>query len=576
MIPKNIERDHILSALHEIDRSGIPGDRKATKYHLEYDQKRYPPKYVISLANKLANGRDLQPWEFSGGVESNEFLRDRGFRIICFTGRKPDTQPRKQPRRTDKRPEPPVEKPTDRNPLTPHDQRCSDCKNTIIEILRRLFGEVKIDHKFDISAIIEGYRGHKWYPNLREIMGALESHRGYKGFVRVKSLPRCDLYIPKPGFVVELDESQHFTEPRKVALSAYPNDLSVGFDIERWITLCDTIRAKDNNPEYRDEQRAWYDALRDILPVVNGLGPTVRIYMKSQPWCSLDPNDSSDIDTFRSLVPGLVAKGQIPSLSSQQTVTLATVVLESNGNFTNDARAALLKAVVQSVRPGTDVVLFPGGFFNTYSEARTLYGFVQDSVRPLLQQRDEKTVICLGIDGRHSKDQIALAIDREGIVAAGRKFHPAPGEDIGAAASVTAAEDDYPRMFRVKGKTAFLAVCYDGFGIRQKHLSNPGVDIILDLVHGFNPIGEGDSGDVYFAKHGFAGSSKQWRCPTFGAAVFFDRNVPPNWPTGVSWNQGEKSTQKWHYDENALVQPAPEIVKPGNLSETAFIRLFSL
>ena len=63
-----------------------------------------------------------------------------------------------------------------------------------------------------------------------------------------------------------------------------------------------------------------------------------------------------------------------------------------------------------------------------------------------------------------------------------------------------------------------MAVCYDGFGIKQKGISNFGIDVILDLVHGF-----GDDygvGHQYFAKHGFAGASKEWNCPVFGAAVF--------------------------------------------------------
>jgi hypothetical protein len=34
------------------------------------------------LANKYANGEELSPSEFSGGAESNDFLRALGFRIV--------------------------------------------------------------------------------------------------------------------------------------------------------------------------------------------------------------------------------------------------------------------------------------------------------------------------------------------------------------------------------------------------------------------------------------------------------------------------------------------------------------
>ncbi len=103
-------------------------------------------------------------------------------------------------------------------------------------------------------------------------------------------------------------------------------------------------------------------------------------------------------------------------------------------------------------------------------------------------------------------------------------------------------------------------------------LMNPNVDIILNLVHGFNPIGEFGSGEVYFAKHSFAGASKQWGCPTFGAAVFERRDIPLNWPTGVLWNQGEKSTQKWKYTENAIMSTCDEYLQ--GKYETAHIRTF--
>jgi hypothetical protein len=54
--------------------------------------------------------------------------------------------------------------------------------------------------------------------------------------------------------------------------------LELGFDKKRWIRLCETIGAKDNDPPYRDEQRAWYDTLRDFLPSIRGLKPTIRLH----------------------------------------------------------------------------------------------------------------------------------------------------------------------------------------------------------------------------------------------------------------------------------------------------------
>ena len=50
---------------------------------------------------------------------------------------------------------------------------------------------------------------------------------------------------------------------------------------------CDEIRAYDNDPPYRDEQRAWYDTLRDFIPEMKGFLPTVRVFAKDLAWCSL-------------------------------------------------------------------------------------------------------------------------------------------------------------------------------------------------------------------------------------------------------------------------------------------------
>jgi biotin operon repressor len=57
MIPQNITKEHILKAIQEIDKNGVPEERLSTKYYLQYNGKNYPPKYTISLANKYANGR---------------------------------------------------------------------------------------------------------------------------------------------------------------------------------------------------------------------------------------------------------------------------------------------------------------------------------------------------------------------------------------------------------------------------------------------------------------------------------------------------------------------------------------
>lgn len=82
MIPSNIKKDDVLRAINYIDNNGIPKERESTKFCLNYNAKQYPPKYIISIANMFANGIELSPSTFSGGEESNNFLKKLEFEIV--------------------------------------------------------------------------------------------------------------------------------------------------------------------------------------------------------------------------------------------------------------------------------------------------------------------------------------------------------------------------------------------------------------------------------------------------------------------------------------------------------------
>jgi 5-methylcytosine-specific restriction enzyme A len=84
MIPESITRENILKALDAIDKAGVPKSREATKYGLNHNNKLYPPKYVISIANRFAHGIELDPELFSGGDETNGYLEQLGFQIALL------------------------------------------------------------------------------------------------------------------------------------------------------------------------------------------------------------------------------------------------------------------------------------------------------------------------------------------------------------------------------------------------------------------------------------------------------------------------------------------------------------
>lgn len=258
-------------------------------------------------------------------------------------------------------------------------------------------------------------------------------------------------------------------------------------------------------------------------------------------------------------------------------VNIATVTIQSPQlrQPSNKDRTCLLENVIMQVGKHVDVILLPAGFYKEKRKPDYLYSEIENSIKECLIREGLDTTICLGVDGRNGKDQIGLAINRQGIISIGRKFYPTEEEtnSVDIADDYLSTENDYSRIVQIKEKKLYLAICYDGFGIRKQNLTNPHVDGILNLVHGFYPRGVGGSGEVYFAKYSFAGSSKQWKCPTFGAATFFDRDIPDKWPTGVLWNQRDKNVQEWKYTDNAL-NPSQQIeilVK----SEKAMIRVYS-
>lgn len=196
-------------------------------------------------------------------------------------------------------------------------------------MLRKIYGEVICNFKFDSGVLPEDYIKTDFYQAIKDIFSSLKSYRGYDNFIRTSELPRVDFYIPNPGLIVEFDESQHFTSCRKETLLKYPNTLKKGFNANKWINLCKKINAKDNDPPFRDEQRAWYDTLRDFLPSIKQLKPTVRLYSKDFLWCSLNPEVKSDVKKFIMILEGEISLQEI-KVKEDLNPTLARIVISGD------------------------------------------------------------------------------------------------------------------------------------------------------------------------------------------------------------------------------------------------------
>ena len=175
-----------------------------------------------------------------------------------------------------------------------HSGHCGACKERVREILTAIYGECRVNHRFPWSSHPEDYTTTAISNSLALIRTALGNWRGHRDFIKTPQIPPCDFVISNPPFILEFDESQHFSQARLITLQLYPKTIPMGFSLSRWQNLCREINAQDDQPIDRDERRAWYDVLRDLVPIVYGFRPTVRLYAGEYEWCALDAPNARD------------------------------------------------------------------------------------------------------------------------------------------------------------------------------------------------------------------------------------------------------------------------------------------
>lgn len=423
MIPSSITKSCILKAIQHISRDGVPPRRKSRDYCLEKDGDHFPPKYTIALAHKIATGQFLSSNEFEGGSESNRFLESLGFDIIeCTCGGQNKGKLLVSPSN-------PVIKTKSINKPTRHSERCPECKIRVHGILEHIYGKCIRNHRFLWSTRLSSYTGTSVFPILKKVASTLERYRGFnlEDFVKTENLAPCDFWVPDPGFIVEFDESQHFTKPRKLSLSRYPDCQSLGFSRSRWTALCKRHDAKDNNPPYRDEQRAWYDTLRDIVPSLKGFLPTLRLYAQDFAWCSLDSNSNDDRQhfvniAFQDSAPYGQSMEETDAQSTQENSTLRVALVfpktnarTSNGVPPNEAgfQKPNVPSLVSFVGETVDFVLFPESYVSSSDNTRIelLSKLASDLDAPLLVGASDKYP---NSTGKPVNWQIILRIDPDG------------------------------------------------------------------------------------------------------------------------------------------------------------------
>ena len=481
VIPKLITKTNIVEALRRINRDGIPSRRRGRGYCLVADRKHFPPKYTIALAHQVATGESLSSDQFSGGVESNHFLRSRGFNVVeCDCGGSGHdhratsvSAPSERKRRT--------------NASTRHSERCRACKTRVRELLERIYGTCLLNRRFRWRTNLAAYEGTPIGPALRNVAAALKMYRGFgiSDYVRSDLLAPCDFWVPDPGFIVEFDESQHFTSPRKRALCAYAGEHPLGFSAERWTALCENHNAKDNDPPFRDEQRAWYDTLRDLVPSLEGLQPTVRLYARDLAWCSLDPDSRGDRERFLDLIRGgkppstrTTGGTRSPAARTPSTLRVAMVFPKVEQSASNGippsgpgAQRPVVPVAALFAGEAVDFVLFPEGYIcaSDGKRIRALRKLASNLGAPLLVGAVDRNV-----DASDRDWQVLLRFEPDGSGPVRVYTKHSTAEAVAFESSVWEPDDMLP-TFELGGVRAGATICHDHYlGLLPRHLAKCG------------------------------------------------------------------------------------------------------
>ncbi len=265
-----IQAEHVREAVRRFLLDPHP-PRPARSAILIHDGRRLPAKHIVRLAFEVATGFLPKPEQLTGGRASVRVLEALGFEAVF-----------------------------DRTSVTGGARNA--IKSARLEALRSWlaehFGDVIMELRLE-SVTIPNLRDRSIFdPTARSILGAIESVRGYTVEGKMGRKLSFDMFLPKVGILIEFDERQHFTPARAASLQAYPASLRLGFDCNRWIRLCEEIRAGDNDPKYRDEQRAFYDTLRDLAPARLGFPPLVRIFEEDVRWERPEERESPAAKAF--------------------------------------------------------------------------------------------------------------------------------------------------------------------------------------------------------------------------------------------------------------------------------------
>ncbi len=251
-----IERRHVENAINRYCRER-PKHSPARSAFLLWKGEELPAKYILRLSFQDATGLMPKPETLTGGEASIRVLTDLGFKT---------------------RYEEPKRRSANRNPIK------SARRAALKGILEKHYGHVVMEWKSPLISVPDLANRIGMSSDISRIFDALRKHRGMEIKGKKGHKLAFDFFITQVNLPIEFDERQHFTPLRGVSLENYPVNATLGFPRDRWIRLSNKIRAGDNSPMYRDEQRAFYDSIRDLMAPQIGLLPVVRVFEEDVEW----------------------------------------------------------------------------------------------------------------------------------------------------------------------------------------------------------------------------------------------------------------------------------------------------
>ena len=422
MIPRGISRAHIEQAIGRIVRDDVPRGRRSRGYCLVTEGRHLPPKYTIALAHQVATGELLDSDRFSGGPESNEFLRRRGFAVVECNCRGTVRDGSDTPV------SPPLKKKTRRVAAGRHSERCRTCKVPG----RPAPGTSSTGRANSISNS--------------------DGRRASKPTQELPSPPFCEMWLACWRDIAATASTRSCGETcwRAATTGCRTGDSSSSS------TRASTSRGRGSSPSPRTRTRirsgsplgaGWSFATGTtrrtttrrsatnnapgttrcgtLSAPTQGFQPTVRLYARDLVWCSLDPDSPEDRERFADLIDGGRSRARrttvgvpAPVEPSESTVRVAMVfppVAQKSSNGVPPSGPGAQQPDVPTAEAfageAVDFVLFPEGYVSATDRERSesLSRLAADLDAPLLVGAIDTTV-----DSTGRAWQVLLRFDPDG------------------------------------------------------------------------------------------------------------------------------------------------------------------